>query len=112
MFVRILLFTGIILSFTFCKTKKSSNVAQTRPANIPEGKVEGVVSHKYDNCGAVVILKTKEGETVLIPFPELDKKFDSDGSTIWFNYRKLRMPHPGVCTTGIMAELTNITKNN
>jgi hypothetical protein len=108
MIKRLLLLFIIVCYFAGCKSKKE--VAATRPVNIPEGKVEGTVSHKYNNCGAVVILNTKDGETVLIPFPELDKKFDSDGLTIQFNYRKLRMPHPGVCTTGLMAELTNITK--
>jgi hypothetical protein len=59
-----------------------------------------------------VILKSKEGEAVLIPFPELDKQYDSDGLTIQFNYRKLKMVHPGVCAAGVMAELSNIVKSN
>jgi hypothetical protein len=107
---KVFLFLGISFLFTFCNSKEK--VAQTRPVNIPEGKVEGIVSHKYNNCGAVVVLKSSAGETVLIPFPELDKQYDSDGLTIQFNYRKLRMAHPGVCTTGVMAELSNIVKSN
>ena len=106
----LIFFLSISLFFISCRSEKK--VATTRPVNIPEGKVEGMVSHKYDNCGAVVILKSKEGETVLIPFPELDKKYDSDGLMIQFSYRKLRMPHPGTCTAGIMAELSNIMKSN
>jgi hypothetical protein len=107
---KILFLSSVSLLLAACNSKEK--MASTRPVNIPEGKVEGMVSHKYNNCGAVVVLKSKEGETVLIPFPELDKQYDSDGLVIQFNYRKLRMAHPGVCTTGVMAELSNIVKSN
>ena len=101
---------SILVFFTFCSAKK--NVNTTRPLNIPEGKSTGVVSHKYDNCGAVVIVKEGDNEIVLIPFPALDKSLDAEGVTLFFNYRKLRMPHPEVCQTGVMAELSDIQKSN
>lgn len=110
MLPRILLFSALVMFLAFCTTKKKAD--STRPLNIPEGKTAGTISHKYDNCGAVVLVKEGETELVLIPFPALDKKYDAEGMTIIFNYRKLRMPHPSVCQTGLMAELTNITTRN
>lgn len=100
----------ITLFFAFCTAKKKTD--STRPLNIPEGKSIGIISHKYDNCGAVVIVKEGTIELILIPFPALEKKYDAEGQTIMFNYRKLRMPHPDVCQTGLMAELTNIQTIN
>ena len=110
MFRRILFFSHLLFFLTFCTAKKKAD--STRPLNIPEGKSAGIISHKYDNCGAVVVVKDGDQELVLIPFPALDKKYDAEGMTIIFNYRKLRMPHPSVCQTGLMAELTNITTSN
>ena len=110
MFQKIIFLFTVLVFFAFCSAKKDVNT--TRPLKIPEGKSIGVISHKYDNCGAVVIVKDGTNELVLIPFPALDKSLDSEGITIIFNYRKLRMPHPDVCQTGIMAELSDIQKSN
>ena len=59
-----------------------------------------------------MIIKSGETHVVLVPFPALDKKFDTEGQTLKFTYRKLRMPVPEGCLSGAMSELKDIEKSN
>ena len=103
--------------FTFCKTRKKE-AESTRPITIKEQntpafeKTLGTVSHKYNDCGTVVVVKTTDQELILVPFPKLNNDFDQDGLSIKFTYRKLRMPVPNGCESGAMSELKDIEKSN
>lgn len=104
------LFILILLStfFVACKTKQPIVNTTTEATNT--AKTKGVVSHKYKTtgCGSVVIITYNDKEVVLIPRDGIDKKFDIDGKTIFFNFRKLRMPNPAGCTEGTPAELKDV----
>ena len=107
---RTVLFSLVVVSlFSFCKAKKPEAVT-TRPSTADNQKTIGTVSHKHGKCGTVVLMKAVGVETVLVPYPSLDSKFDIDGLSIEFTYRKLRMPKRDGCDDGIMAELTDVTK--
>jgi hypothetical protein len=99
----------ILIIFSFCKAKKTEAVT-TRPSTADNQKTLGTVSHKHGKCGTVVLVKAVGVETVLVPYPALDKAFDVDGLSIDFTYRKLRMPKRDGCDDGIMAELTDVSK--
>lgn len=99
------------LSIIGCKHKQhvvTSVNAET--STIPVGKTKGVVSHKFKTmgCQTVVIINSDGVEVVLIPRTELDKKFNVDGKTIYFTYRKLRSPNPKGCLEGSPAELKDV----
>jgi len=99
----------VLLFFSFCKAKRTEAVT-TRPSTADNQKSIGTVSHKHGACGTVVTIKAVGVEMVLVPYPALDKKFDVDGLSIEFTYRKLRMPKREGCDDGIMAELSDVTK--
>ena len=108
--MRISLFSLLVLIlFSFCKAKKTEAIT-TRPSTADNQKTIGTVSHKHGKCGTVVLVKAVGVETVLVPYPALDQKFDIDGLSIEFTYRKLRMPKREGCDEGIMAELNEVGK--
>jgi hypothetical protein len=101
-----------ILAFSIgCKTKQPSGCCIHAPA---VGTTTGTVSHQYKTtgCGTVIIVTPADGGTTmtLIPKDKLDKAFDKDGLIITFNYSLLKMPTREGCTTGNMAEITDIAK--
>jgi hypothetical protein len=102
--------------FFSCRSKKevnSSVAATTTQAATPAGNTTGTVSYKYraTGCSTVIIVKQEEGEELtLIPKDKIAKEFDVDGMMIIFNYHTLRMPQPQGCTTGIPAEITDVSK--
>lgn len=98
-----------LILFSFCKAKKTEAIT-TRPSTADNHKTIGTVSHKQGMCGTVVLIKTVGVESVLVPYPALDKKFDVDGLSIKFTYRKLRMPKREGCDEGIMAGLDEVEK--
>jgi hypothetical protein len=100
---------AVLILFSFCKAKKTEAVT-TRPSTADNQRSIGTVSHKHGTCGTVVTIKAVGVETVLVPYPALDKKFDVDGLSIEFTYRKLRMPKREGCDDGIMAELMEVSK--
>lgn len=107
---RALFFSISVLSFfSFCKAKKTEAIT-TRPSTADNHKTVGTVSHKHGTCGTVVTIKAVGVETVLVPYPALDQKFDVEGLSIEFTYRKLRMPKRDGCDDGIMAELEDVSK--
>ena len=99
----------LLIAFSFCKTKKTEAIT-TRPSTADNQKTIGTVSHKHGKCGTVVLVKAVGVETVLVPYPALDQKYDVDGLSIEFSYRKLRMPKREGCDEGIMAELSGVEK--
>ena len=108
--MRISLFSLVVLIvFSFCKAKKTEAIT-TRPSTADNQKTIGTVSHKHGKCGTVVLVKAVGVETVLVPYPALDTKYDVDGLSIEFTYRKLRMPKREGCDEGIMAELSDVGK--
>ena len=109
---RILIFSiPVLILFSFCKAKKTEAIT-TRPSTADNQKTLGTVSHKHGTCGTVVTIKAVGVETVLVPYPAIDKQFDVDGLSIKFTYRKLRMPKREGCDEGIMAELSGVEKSN
>lgn len=100
---------AILILFSFCKAKKTEAIT-TRPSTADNQKTAGTVSHKHGKCGTVVLVKAVGVETVLVPYPALDKAFDIDGLSIEFTYRKLRMPKRDGCDEGIMAQLDEVSK--
>lgn len=80
--------------------------------NVPVGNTIGKVSHKFKatGCATVIIIDQNGSELVLIPKDKLEKDLDVDGLQINFNYRTLKMPQPAGCSTGIPAEITDISK--
>ena len=111
MFRKICVILIVLSFFTFCKTKKTEAIT-TRPSTADNQKTIGTVSHKHGLCGTVVLVKAVGVESVLVPYPALDKSFDVDGLSIKFTYRKLRMPKREGCDDGIMAELADVSKSN
>lgn len=109
MFRAILFSTSVLIAFSFCKAKKTEAIT-TRPSTADNHKTIGTVSHKHGKCGTVVTIKAVGVETVLVPYPALDQKFDIDGLSIEFTYRKLRMPKRDGCDEGVMAELKEVSK--
>ncbi len=105
-FLVLILLVSLNLAYS-CKTKKNvSNDSTTKGATL------GKVSFKYKEtgCSSVIVITTEDGtESVLIPKDKLDSKFDKDGLEIYFDYTGLRMPQPAGCTTGIPAQITNIS---
>lgn len=110
--MRISLFSLVVLIlFSFCKAKKTEAIT-TRPSTADDHLTLGTVSHKHGKCGTVVLVKAVGVETVLVPYPALDKAYDVDGLAIKFSYRKLRMPQREGCESGIMVELKDVKKSN
>ncbi len=108
----ILILSIVVSVFASCKTKKETASTTNSVSDTP--KTVGVVSHKYKagGCSAVIVVKQEGGEELtLIPKDKLDSKFDVDGLNISFNYMPLKMPQPAGCTTGMPAEITNISKS-
>lgn len=108
----ILILSIVVSVFASCKTKKETTSNSDSATGAP--KTMGVVSHKYKagGCSAVIIVKQEDGEELtLIPKDKLDSKFDVDGLNVSFNYIPLKMPQPAGCTTGMPAEITNISKS-
>jgi hypothetical protein len=101
----------VIILFSFCKAKKTEAIT-TRPSTADNQTTIGTISHKHGKCGTVVLVKAVGVETILVPYPALDKEYDVDGLSIKFSYRKLRMPQREGCDKGIMAELKEIEKSN
>jgi hypothetical protein len=101
----------ILILFSFCKAKKPEAI-NTRPSIADDQLTLGTVSHKHGMCGTVVVVKAAGPGIVLVPYPALDKKFDVDGLSIKFSYRKLRMPMRDGCEKGVMAELSGVEKSN
>ena len=99
----------VLILFSFCKAKKPEAVS-SRPPIVDDQKVYGTVSHKHGMCGTVVVLKAAGPGPVLVPYPALDKKFDVEGLSIKFTYRKLRMPQRENCENSVMAELKDVEK--
>lgn len=105
----------LTISVVACKSKKeaSSTVAATNSTQTSTvGATTGKVSQMYKagGCSAVIIVKDGEHELTLIPKDKLASQFDVDGLEIKFNYRTLKMPNPAGCTSGIPAEITDISK--
>jgi hypothetical protein len=100
---------AVLILFSFCKAKKTEAIT-TRPSTADNQKTMGTVSHKHGKCGTVVLMKAVGVESVLVPYPALDKEFDIDGLSIEFTYRKLRMPKRDGCDDGIMSELKDVSK--
>jgi hypothetical protein len=107
--------------FLSCKPKKeatatASSDSTSSAAQISSsatGTTMGTVSHKYKatGCSTVIIVKQEEGDDLtLIPKDKLAKEYDMDGMILMFNYHTLRMPQPEGCTTGIPAEITDVSK--
>lgn len=112
----------LCIAFTSaCKSKKAgsssaapaSATASAEPAAATvTGNTSGTVSHKYraTGCSTVIIVKQDAEDLTLIPKDKIAKEFDVDGMMIMFNYHTLKMPQPQGCTTGIPAEITDISK--
>ncbi len=109
MFRTVIFSITVLILFSYCKAKKTEAIT-TRPSTADNHKTIGTVSHKHGTCGTVVTIKAVGVETVLVPYPALDQKFDIDGLSIEFTYRKLRMPKRDGCDDGIMAELDDVEK--
>ncbi len=106
----ILILSIVVSVFAACKSKKETT---STAANNEAPKVTGVVSHQYKStgCSAVIIIKQDGADDItLIPKDKLDAKFDVDGLNVSFNYIPLKMPQPAGCTTGMPAEISNISK--
>jgi hypothetical protein len=101
----------VLILFSLCKAKKTEAIT-TRPSTADDHLTLGTVSHKHGKCGTVVLVKAVGVETILVPYPALDKEYDVDGLSIKFTYRKLRMPQREGCESGIMAELKGVQKSN
>ena len=112
-----------------CKTKKTASASATTSTTSTasttttttssatgdnQGANVGKVSHQYKStgCETVVIIAAHDdvAEMTLIPKDKLSKDVDMDGQLIRFDYHALKMPQPAGCTTGVPAEITNITK--
>jgi hypothetical protein len=105
-FVVLLLSLSLTLVYS-CKTKKTVSSDSTA-----KGATLGKVSFKFKEtgCSSVIIITSEDGtESVLIPKDKLDSKFDKDGLEIYFDYTGLRMLQPAGCTTGIPAQIANIS---
>lgn len=116
--------------FYSCKTKKAASTGATTSTTTGtsnttsssttsatgdnQGANVGQVSHKYKStgCETVIIVAAHDdvAEMTLIPKDKLSKDVDMDGQLIRFDYHALKMPQPAGCTTGVPAEITNITK--
>ena len=92
----------------------SLQLSSQEPPKDAGPKYTGKVSHQYKKkgCSSVVIIQSDPPaeSLVLIPKTALPKKLDKEGMIITFNYRRLRMPNPKGCETGMPAELSNIQK--
>jgi hypothetical protein len=110
MFRSILFSVMVLMLFSFCRTK-NTKAQTTRPSGTPQ-TLSGTVSHKQGKCGTVVLVRTAGPDMILVPYPALDTKFDGDGLSIQFTYRKLSIPQREGCEQGIMAELSDVKKSN
>lgn len=109
----ILLFSVCILAIAACKSGKETASSSLTADSTP--KTIGKVSHQYRSggCSSVILVSpasSDETPVILIPKDKLPSKFDVDGMEISFNYLTLKMPQPAGCTSGMPAEITNISK--
>lgn len=86
--------------------------AQKTPDDPNAAMTLGKVSHRYikGGCTSVLLVANGTSEEVLIPKDKLPAELDKDGQAVRFEYRSLRMPNPGGCTTGKMIEVLKIVK--
>lgn len=106
-----LLFIMLAVGAVACKAKKSSAISSGVTAVV--ATTMGKVSHEFrpQGCETVIRVAPTDGqeEIVLIPKDKLSKQFDVHGMQIMFNYVTLRMPQPRGCSTGMPAEITDIS---
>ncbi len=106
------LFIAFVLSLAIaCKSKSSATATDPKAMAVP-AKTKGKVSHQYrsSGCATVIVLNEQDKPASLIPKDKLPAEFDVDGMEIVFNYRVLKMPQPQGCTTGVPAEIKDISK--
>ncbi len=110
----IILLALLITFASACKTKSQGGGCCSKNTAAVVGQTEGKVSHEYiaSGCGPVILIKSADGKDtqVLVPSTDLPKEFNKDGLTIKFNFRLLRMPMRQGCTTGQMAEISDLSK--
>jgi hypothetical protein len=99
-----------ILAFTIAVAGKSQNADTTKPTVRRGPSAEGVVSHKYKECGTVILVYNKHANDtiVLIPMGSSLGEFDVEGKKISFNYRNLMIKNPEGCMHGGPVILSNI----
>lgn len=96
--------------FVACKSHKEASASTSKA--VAAGTSVGKVSHRFKStgCATVISIMIDGSETILIPKDKLAKEFDVDGLEIRFNYHALKMPNPEGCTSGMPAEITDISK--
>lgn len=107
----IVLLSCLLVLAAGCKTKKTCDAS----AASQTGKTCGLVSHQYKSsgCGPVIVINNPDADTpaqILIPKDPIPATFDKDGLRLYFNFRLLKMPNPEGCSTGNMAEITDLSK--
>lgn len=104
----IILHLSVVVSFG----QKSTSPSKTSIQLEPEGKLEGVVSHKFkkQGCGILVTVKVGGKKIFFMPKTPLTKDLEKNGLHIKFNYRRLRIPSPPNCEFCYMVELRDIEK--
>jgi hypothetical protein len=107
----------VLLLSAGCKTSHKTAVIQKTPEPevvVVKGKTLGKVSHQFKagGCSSVLIVD-QQGENkplTLIPMAPIPEKLDAEGTELYFDYHLLKRRNPDGCTTGIPAEISNISK--
>jgi hypothetical protein len=74
--------------------------------------MEGVVTHKYKECGTVILVFNKQHHdtTMLIPMGSSLKEFDVDGLAITFQCRHLMIHNPKNCVKASPVIVYDVAK--
>ncbi|HTB06057.1 MAG TPA: hypothetical protein VK806_03815 [Bacteroidia bacterium] len=74
--------------------------------------LEGIVSHKYKECGTVILVynKQRHDTTILIPMGSSLKDYDIDGLVITFQSRHLMIHNPKGCVRGSPVIVYDVAK--
>jgi hypothetical protein len=107
---------GIAIFFSSIAISQTTDTATQKKDTVKRvGKrvAEGIVSHKYKECGTVILVPNKERHDTmtLIPMGNGLGEYDVEGLVISFQYRNLMIHNPKGCMKGGPVIVFDITKN-